>query len=117
MPKPFRILREKMTPEHRARSEERAARMLLELDLQELRQRCTDLTQKDVAELLNVTQAYVSKFERGEDALVSSLYAHIKALGGDMEIRARFPGGEEVRVTQYEELGRLREAMAGDRGR
>jgi hypothetical protein len=84
MPKPFRILREKMTPEHRARSEERAARMLLELDLQELRQRCT---------------------------------AHIKALGGDMEIRARFPGHEEVRVTQYEELGRLREAMAGDRGR
>jgi predicted transcriptional regulator len=38
--------------------------MLLEMNLQELRPRCTELTQEDVAELLDVTQAYVSKFER-----------------------------------------------------
>lgn len=113
MPKPFKTLTDKMSPERRTRSEERAARMLLELDLQELRQRCTELTQEDVASLLKVTQAHVSKFERGEDALLSSLYAHIKALGGDLELRAHFPGGKEIRVTQYEEFGRLREAMAG----
>jgi|SRR5580658_1255424 transcriptional regulator with XRE-family HTH domain len=112
MAKPFKTLRDKMSPESRARAETRASRMLLEMDLQELRQHCTDLRQEDVAELLKVTQAYVSKFERGEDALLSSLYAHIKALGGDLEIRARFPGREEVRITQYEELGRLRDAMA-----
>lgn len=111
MPKPFKDLTDKMTPERRKRSEDRAALMLLELNLQEIRQRCTDLTQEEVAELLNVTQAYVSKFERGGDALVSSLYTHVHALGGDLEIRAHFPGGREVRVTQYEELGRLREAM------
>jgi hypothetical protein len=46
-----------------------------------------------------------------EDALPSSLYAHIKALGGDLEIRARFPGREAVRITQHEELGRLRDAI------
>ncbi|MDP9000410.1 MAG: helix-turn-helix domain-containing protein [Myxococcota bacterium] len=115
MPKPFKTLRDKMSPERRTRSEARADRMLLELNLQELRQRCTNLTQEDVASLLNVTQAYVSKFERGEDALLSSLYGHIKALGGDLEIRARFPGRPEVRVTQYEDLGRLREAMAAKR--
>jgi len=112
MAKPFKTLTDKMSPERKARADARASRMLLEMDLQELRQRCTELTQEDVAELLHVTQAYVSKFERGEDALLSSLYAHVRALGGELELRARFPGREEVRVTQYEEVGRLREAMA-----
>jgi len=112
MAKPFKTLTDKMSPERKARAEARAGRMLLEMDLQELRQHCTELTQEEVAELLNVTQAYVSKFERGEDALLSSLYAHVRALGGELELRARFPGRDEVRVTQYEQLGRLREAMA-----
>jgi transcriptional regulator with XRE-family HTH domain len=112
MAKPFKTLTDKMSPERKERAEARAGRMLLEMDLQELRQRCTELRQEDVANLLQVTQAYVSKFERGEDALLSSLYAHIKALGGELELRARFPGREEVRVTQYEDLGRLRKAMA-----
>jgi len=111
MAKPFKTLQDKMSPERQARNQARANRMLLEMDLQELRQRCTDLTQEDVAELLHVTQAHVSKFERGGDALVSTLYSHIRALGGEMEIRARFPGHEEIRVTQYEEIGRLHEAM------
>ncbi len=66
------------------------SRMLLEMDLQELRRHFTELTQEDVADLLHVTQAYVSKFERGGDALVSSLYAYIKGLGGELELRARF---------------------------
>jgi transcriptional regulator with XRE-family HTH domain len=112
MAKSFKTLTDKMSPERKARVDERSSRMLLEMDLQELRQRCTDLTQEDVAELLHVTQAYVSKFERGEDALLSSLYAHIAALGGELEILARFPGREEIRVTQYKDLGRLRAAMA-----
>ena len=85
--------------------------MLLEMDLQELRQRCTDLTQEDVATLLDVTQAYVSKFERRKDALISSLYAHVKALGGEIELRVRVPGHDEVRLTQYEDVGRIREVM------
>jgi DNA-binding transcriptional regulator YiaG len=112
MAKPFKTLTDKMSPERRARVDARAGRLLLEMDLQELRQHCTELTQEDVAALLEVTQAYISKFERGEDALVSSLYAHIKALGGELELRARFPGRDEVRVTQYEDLGRIHEAMA-----
>ncbi len=101
-----------MSPERQARNEAQASGMLLEMDLQELRRHFTELTQEDVADLLHVTQAYVSKFERGGDALVSSLYAYIKGLGGELELRARFPGQEEVLITRYEDLGRLQVALA-----
>jgi predicted transcriptional regulator len=96
-----------MSPEAQKRVRERTKAMLLEMNLQELRQHCTELTQDDVAELLDVTQAYVSKFERRGDMLLSTLYAYVKALGGKIEIRATVPGAQEVRVTQFEHLGEL----------
>lgn len=107
MAKPFKHLVTKMSPEAQKQVKERSEAMLLALNLQELRQRCTELTQEDVAELLDVTQAYVSKFERRGDMLLSTLYSYIRALGGELEIRARVPGHGEVRVTQFEHLGEL----------
>ena len=107
MAKSFKDLVGKMSPEAQKRVEERTRAMLLEMNLQELRQHCTELTQEDVAQLLDVTQAYVSKFERRGDMLLSTLYAYVKALGGELEIRAKLPGAEEVRVTQFEHLGDL----------
>jgi hypothetical protein len=107
MAKPFKNLVARMSPDAQKQVKERAEAMLLELNLQELRQRCTELTQEDVAELLDVTQAYVSKFERRGDMLLSTLYSYIRALGGELEIRARVPGHDEVRVTQFEHLGQL----------
>jgi transcriptional regulator with XRE-family HTH domain len=107
MAKPFKNLVGRMSPAAQKRVEERTQAMLLEMNLQELRQHCTELTQEDVARLLEVTQAYVSKFERRGDMLLSTLYAYVKALGGELEIRARLPGAEEVRITQFEHLGQL----------
>jgi len=114
MAKPFKNLVRRMSPEARKRIRQRTKAMLLEMNLQELRQRCTELTQNDVAKLLDVTQAYVSKFERRGDMLLSTLYAYVKALGGKLEIRARVPGGRGVRVTQFERLGDLA-ALTGKR--
>lgn len=112
MAKPFKNLVGRMSPEAQSRVRERTQAMLLEMNLQELRQHCTELTQEDVAELLDVTQAYVSKFERKGDMLLSTLYAYITALGGELEVRARLPGAEEVRITQFEHLGRLADLAA-----
>jgi hypothetical protein len=36
---------------------------------------------------------------------VSSLRTYVEALGGELEIVARFPNGA-VRITQFEEIGR-----------
>ncbi len=112
MAKPFKTLIAKMPPEAQERAKGRTKAMLLELNLQELRQHCADLTQEEVAGLLDVTQALVSKFEHREDVLLSSLYAYIQALGGELELRVHLPGQDDVRITQFDQLGRVHAAAA-----
>jgi len=110
MARKFDELRAKMSPERQERNREEAARTLLDLTLQELRQNVAGLSQEDLAEILQVTQGYVSRLERQDDMLLSRLYAYVNALGGELEIRARFPG-QEIHITQFEEVSRLRAAL------
>lgn len=57
-----------------------------------------NLTQQDVADALDVSQANVSRIEHEDDVYLSTLRAYIEALGGELEITARFPDGDVVRV-------------------
>ena len=111
MAKNFDELRGKMSPERRRQNAEDAERMLLEMTLQELRQGITNFSQEDIAEILKVTQGYVSKLERQNDMLVSNLYAYVEALGGQVEIRAKFPT-QEVQITQFRDIEKLKAALA-----
>ena len=111
MAKNFNELRSRMSPERRQRNAAAANRMLLEMTLQELRQGITDFSQEDIAEMLQVTQGYVSKLERQDDMLLSNLYAYVQALGGQVEIRAKFPN-QEVQINQFREIEKLRAALA-----
>jgi len=61
MSKPFKTMVAHMSPEAQERAKARTREMLLEMNLLELRQRYAELTQEDVAQLLDVTQAFVSK--------------------------------------------------------
>ena len=103
MARKFRDLRARMAPERQARVRERAQALLAELPLQELRQ-ARRMTQEALARRLGSQQALVSKLERRADMYVSSLRTYIEALGGELEIVARFPDGA-VRITQFEEIG------------
>jgi transcriptional regulator with XRE-family HTH domain len=85
--------------------------VLLEMTLQELRQGITNFSQDDIAEMLQVTQGYVSKLERQNDMLLSNLYAYVEALGGEVEIRAKFPD-KEVQIRQFREIEKLKAALA-----
>jgi transcriptional regulator with XRE-family HTH domain len=111
MAKSFNELRRKMSPERRQRNAAAADRMLLEMTLQELRQGITSFSQEDIAEMLQVTQGYVSKLERQDDMLLSNLYAYVEALGGQVEIRAKFPN-QEVQINQFREIEKLKAALA-----
>jgi transcriptional regulator with XRE-family HTH domain len=111
MAKRFNELRGKMTLERRRRNAGEANRMLLEMTLQELRQGLTSFSQDDIAEILHVTQGYVSKLERQDDMLLSNLYAYVEALGGEVEIRAKFPD-QEVQIRQFREIEKLKAALA-----
>jgi len=110
MARKFEELRAKMSPERRQRNQQETAKKLLDLTLQELRQNVASLNQEDLAEILQVTQGYVSRLERQDDMLLSNLYAYVKALGGEVEIRAKFPE-QEVRITQFKEIEKLKAAL------
>ena len=49
------------------------------------------LTQVELAERLNVSQAAVATIETRTDLLLSTLAKYIRALGGELEVRAVFP--------------------------
>ncbi len=98
MTKKFSALRDKMSPEARARAHNRATSMIAEMALSELR-KALDVSQEDLAKLLKVSQASVSKIENRSDPHLSSIAAYVEALGGELELVARFPkkpAGEHV---------------------
>lgn len=57
-----------------------------------------------LAKKLRARQATISKLERRTDMYVSSLREYIGAMGGKLEIIARFPDGA-VRINQFRDLG------------
>lgn len=82
-------IQEKVTPERRARLDAEVRRDVLELELRELRQEAGK-TQAEVAEIAEMTQAELSKFERRDDHLLSTLRRYVTALGGELEVVAVF---------------------------
>lgn len=102
MAKNFKELQARMSPEARARSEAKAKKMIEEMPLSELRE-ARDLTQEHLAKVLRVKQAAVSKLERRTDMYLSTLEGVVKAMGGQLEILARFPDGI-VRIRRFHEL-------------
>ncbi|HEY7732646.1 MAG TPA: helix-turn-helix transcriptional regulator [Gaiellaceae bacterium] len=56
--------------------------------------RARGLTQRQVAERLEMTQPEISKLERRRDVRLSTARAYIGALGGRMGVVARFDDGE-----------------------
>ena len=100
MAKNFRELRAKMSPAAQARSAARAEATLVEMQLQELR-KSRDVTQVDLAKVMQVEQAAISKLERREDMYVSTLRDYVKALGGELKLVASFPDAE-IQVHPFE---------------
>lgn len=98
----FSELRARMAPERRARNAAETARLFADMPLGELRQ-ARALTQTTLAELLETSQGEVSKMEKRADMYVSTLRRYIEAMGGELEIVARFPDGS-VRITQFQEF-------------
>jgi DNA-binding transcriptional regulator YiaG len=75
---------------------------LKSMSLEDLRQ-AKELTQTQLAQVLQVSQGAVSKAERRTDMHISTLRSYLRAIGGDLEIHAVFPEGE-VLIDQFEEL-------------
>jgi transcriptional regulator with XRE-family HTH domain len=105
----FRTIREKMDPERQERIRKRTEELLAELPLQELRQ-ARALSQQELAEVLGLNQATVSKLECRTDMYLSSLRRFVEAMGGELEISASFPDGK-VRIQLFEDLEAQKEPV------
>jgi hypothetical protein len=103
MAKKFSDLRAQMKPEARQSAEAAAQTMLAAMPLNELRQ-ARGLSQKMLAEVLHVQQPSIAKIEKRTDMYLSTLRSHIEAMGGELEIVARFPDGS-VRISNFADLG------------
>lgn len=101
MAKPFKELKEKMSPERREKVENKAQAILMNMALQELR-KTRHLSQQDLAQILKVNQAALSKMENQADMRISTLRKLLAAMGGNLKLVAEFPDTEVV-INQFEQ--------------
>jgi len=57
-----------------------------------------ELTRNELARRLGVTRAAVSRMEQPHDMLLSTLNAHLEAVGGHARMIVQFSGGQEVEL-------------------
>jgi hypothetical protein len=93
----FRELEARMSPEKIQESDTRVRKMIEEMPLSRLRA-ARELTQEHLAAILGKDQSAISQLEHRTDMYIRTLADFVKALGGELEIRANFPDGS-VRIT------------------
>ena len=82
--------------EHLARLDAEVEREVLALNLRSLRE-SAGKTQEELAAVANLSQAELSRFEKREDHLLSTLRRYVEALGGNLEVNAVF-GNRRVKL-------------------
>lgn len=116
MKRNFTELYSNMKPEAQERVKARSGELLRSMALADLR-RAQAQTQQQLAESLNVNQAWISRVERQTDMYISTLRGYVEALGGKLEISARFDNCV-VRLDHFAELepltGETQDASHGD---
>jgi transcriptional regulator with XRE-family HTH domain len=94
-----------MSESRRQKIEARAAELVAEeMSLRDLR-RAHRLTQARVGRALNIGQDGVSRLEQRSDLLISTLRNYVAAMGGDLQLVARFPDRPAVAVTGLAGIG------------
>jgi DNA-binding XRE family transcriptional regulator len=102
MARKFSELREKMSPKAKAESERLFKEALAEMPLNELRN-ARGLSQQMLADTLRVQQPAIAKMEKRTDMYISTLRSHIRAMGGEREVIARFPDGD-VKIANFSQI-------------
>jgi transcriptional regulator with XRE-family HTH domain len=94
------LVKRTTTKKTQAKAIRRAQELLGELLLSEVRQ-LAGKSQQEVAEALGMKQPSLSKLEKQADMQISTLRKIVKALGGELEVLARFPKGT-VKIDQFD---------------
>lgn len=92
----WRDIRRKLSPDAEARIKEWVDGEVIEANLRRVRE-LVGKTQEEMAKDLSMRQATLSQIESREDHKVSTLRRYVEALGGEIEVTARF-GDKSVRL-------------------
>lgn len=93
------LVKRTTTKRTRERAARRAQELLDEMLVSELRQ-LAGKSQREIAEILGIKQPSLSKLEKQSDMQISTLRRIVGALGGELEIVARFPN-RAVRIKPF----------------
>ncbi len=104
----FKELFKDMPEDRQRRAKERTEALLAENRVLKALRKGRDVSQQELASLLGVQQASVSKFENQDDIRLTTLRKYVEALGGELELRVRFPD-EDVRLAQFSTPSREKE--------
>ena len=102
MTKKFSEIEAKMSPERRAKIAQKVKETLAEMPLNELRN-ARGLSQQMLADTLHIQQPAIAKLEKRTDMYISTLRSHIQAMGGELEVIARFPDGD-VKIANFSQI-------------
>jgi transcriptional regulator with XRE-family HTH domain len=94
------LVKRTTTKKTQARATRRTQELLAELLLSEVRQ-LTGKSQQQVAQALGIKQPSLSKLEKQSDMQISTLRKIVTALGGELEVLAKFPKGT-VKIDQFD---------------
>ncbi len=94
------------TKKTQAKGLERAQELLCKLVLKEVRH-LVGKSQQELAQMLGIKQPSLSKFEQQADMQISTLRRIVNALGGELEVLARFPKAT-VKIDQFDATQRRR---------
>jgi transcriptional regulator with XRE-family HTH domain len=106
------LVKRTASPTTRRRAARRTRELLAELLLSEIR-KLAGRSQRELADTLGIRQPSLSKLENQDDMQISTLQRIVEALGGKVQILARFPQ-ETVRVKQFDRPG-WRKPRSGER--
>lgn len=95
----YAALRSRLSPESQERAREKSDALEEAMALAELR-RAMKLSQEELAAVLKINQASIARMERRTDMYIGTLRRFIEAMGGELEIVARFPD-RQIRIDQF----------------
>lgn len=100
MARSYKELQARMDPAILADNRQRVREELQRMALEELRS-ARQLTQTDLAEMLDVPQSSISRLERRADMYLSTLRNYIHEMGGVLQVRAIFPDGTAAVIHRF----------------
>jgi DNA-binding XRE family transcriptional regulator len=102
----------KLPAARRQKVEARAQELIAEqLTLQDIR-KARKLTQEQMATTLNIGQDSISRLEKRSDMMLSTMRGYIEAMGGSLELVARFPKRTPVIIASIADVSPQAKAVS-----